>query len=279
MRSFLAALRTLTLPWGVTSSTRIVLDGVNGLIELFNAMNIETGQIDTDGIHLYDDAGNEVVTIARLVGDDRPLVRVQDAQGEAYISMSLDSPGGTDEPILDMVGYTGPGELGIPAHVYANVTGTLGSTARMELEIRAGTGGSAETATIKLRSESTDATIPARILVDKPVIIEGAAGAWKPLTGATGWAVSGNAEYRILPTGMAVFRGRLTGGTNTVGTAVTTALPAADRPATGGPRFTCTPGSGTGTDGIIAVIGGVLTIGRVFSSAAINLDSIFYSTI
>ncbi len=39
MRSFLAALRNLVLPYGTTTGTRIVLDGVNGKIVIYNASN------------------------------------------------------------------------------------------------------------------------------------------------------------------------------------------------------------------------------------------------
>lgn len=39
MRSFLAALRTLVLPYGTTTGRRIVLDGINGIIDIFNSSN------------------------------------------------------------------------------------------------------------------------------------------------------------------------------------------------------------------------------------------------
>ena len=54
MRSLLAALFSLTLPTGQTTGQRIVLDGVNGLIDIFdtaNILRIELGQ--TDGIRLF----------------------------------------------------------------------------------------------------------------------------------------------------------------------------------------------------------------------------------
>lgn len=45
MRSFFAALRSLVLPYGTTSGTRIVLDGVNGIIRIYNSTNDQVGLI------------------------------------------------------------------------------------------------------------------------------------------------------------------------------------------------------------------------------------------
>lgn len=53
MKSFIAALRSLVLPWGRTSGRRIILDGDNGQIAIYNASDIKTGQIDDSGYHLY----------------------------------------------------------------------------------------------------------------------------------------------------------------------------------------------------------------------------------
>lgn len=46
MKSFFASLRSLVLPFGATTGTRIVLDGVNGLIQVYNAANTLVLQID-----------------------------------------------------------------------------------------------------------------------------------------------------------------------------------------------------------------------------------------
>lgn len=54
MKSFIAALRTLVLPWGRTTGTRIVLDGVNGRILIYDASNTLIAEIsptiDPDGL-------------------------------------------------------------------------------------------------------------------------------------------------------------------------------------------------------------------------------------
>lgn len=46
MKSFIAALRTLVLPYGATSGQRIVLDGVNGRIAVYNAAGVQIGILD-----------------------------------------------------------------------------------------------------------------------------------------------------------------------------------------------------------------------------------------
>jgi hypothetical protein len=53
MKSFFAALRSLVLPYGATSGSRIVLDGVNGKITVYNSAGTAIGIIDgTFGIQV-----------------------------------------------------------------------------------------------------------------------------------------------------------------------------------------------------------------------------------
>jgi hypothetical protein len=47
MRSILAALRSLVLPFNAVTGTRIVLDGINGVISVFNSTNREAIRIDS----------------------------------------------------------------------------------------------------------------------------------------------------------------------------------------------------------------------------------------
>lgn len=54
MKSFLAALRNLVLPYGATSGERIVLDSTDGEIDIYNAANVRVVRISPDGIQLYD---------------------------------------------------------------------------------------------------------------------------------------------------------------------------------------------------------------------------------
>jgi hypothetical protein len=52
MRSFIAALRNLTLPFGATSGARIILNGVNGGIQIYNSANVLVIDISSNGIHI-----------------------------------------------------------------------------------------------------------------------------------------------------------------------------------------------------------------------------------
>lgn len=47
MFSFMAALRTLVLPFGTLTGTRIVLDGVNGRISVYDASDLEAIRLDS----------------------------------------------------------------------------------------------------------------------------------------------------------------------------------------------------------------------------------------
>lgn len=57
MRSFLAALRTLVLPFGATSGTRILLDGVNGVIALYDALDARRVWLGQDAGGFGEDDG------------------------------------------------------------------------------------------------------------------------------------------------------------------------------------------------------------------------------
>jgi microcystin-dependent protein len=49
LKSLIASLRSLTLPFGATSGTRIVLDGVNGVIQIYDENNLLRGEIGIVG--------------------------------------------------------------------------------------------------------------------------------------------------------------------------------------------------------------------------------------
>jgi hypothetical protein len=59
MRSFIAALRSLVLPWGATSGARIVLDGVNGRILVYDSNGALAADIIPGyGFEVWDPSGN-----------------------------------------------------------------------------------------------------------------------------------------------------------------------------------------------------------------------------
>lgn len=58
MHSAMAALRTLTLPYGATSGQRIILDGTNGTISVYDTNGVLLFTLSPTGIQVYDTAGN-----------------------------------------------------------------------------------------------------------------------------------------------------------------------------------------------------------------------------
>lgn len=66
MRSFLAALRTLVLPYGRTSGQRIILDGENGKILVYNAANVLIAEVSAPQGFWTKNASNNQVS--KLIG-------------------------------------------------------------------------------------------------------------------------------------------------------------------------------------------------------------------
>lgn len=62
MRSLIAALRSLVLPNGATSGARIVLDGVNGTITIYDSSGVGFVVLSpTDGLRIGDPAGRRII--------------------------------------------------------------------------------------------------------------------------------------------------------------------------------------------------------------------------
>jgi hypothetical protein len=64
MRSIIAALRSLTLPFGATSGARIELDGVNGEIRIYDVDSNLLMTLNSDGFRVYDSDENVRLWIA-----------------------------------------------------------------------------------------------------------------------------------------------------------------------------------------------------------------------
>lgn len=70
MKSSVASLRELTLPFGATSGERIELDGTTGEIRVYDADNNLLIQIDgTDGFQVYDTSGNFRAGLAVILAE------------------------------------------------------------------------------------------------------------------------------------------------------------------------------------------------------------------
>lgn len=78
MRSFIASLRTLTLPYGVTTGQRIVLDGVNGLIKVFDTLNALRFQVQPSNpfLSLYNSSGQAILEANADPSSSDPTLRL-----------------------------------------------------------------------------------------------------------------------------------------------------------------------------------------------------------
>lgn len=99
MKSTLAGIRTLVLPYGATTGARIILDGVNGRILVYNAANVLVEQIDSAGILVNGNNGNFVktaVTGGTAIEYFRPAdltgVPAANISEGAIFASSVDSP-------------------------------------------------------------------------------------------------------------------------------------------------------------------------------------------
>jgi hypothetical protein len=88
MRSFIAALRTLVLPFGATTGRRIVLDGINGLITIFDAGNNERIVIGESGDSIELITG----TVGEATGGQLKAVGVNAGQPDAQAELEIISP-------------------------------------------------------------------------------------------------------------------------------------------------------------------------------------------
>lgn len=118
MRSWIAALRTLVLPWGTTSGQRIVLDGVNGIIEFYGADGSLFLTIDpTTGLTVFSSAAsgsNATTRLSRSTGGAAGALRMSTGRPEestpGFVSVTslagivlrttVTSPRQSDEPSL-----------------------------------------------------------------------------------------------------------------------------------------------------------------------------------
>lgn len=92
MKSFIAALRSLVLPYGRTSGQRIVLDGDNGLIAVYDATNTLAVLIQSAspaGITVYGPSGDFTVADADAVWQSNNGSRVEIVAGALQALMNL----------------------------------------------------------------------------------------------------------------------------------------------------------------------------------------------
>lgn len=228
MRSLIAALRTLTLPWGRTSGKRLVLDGVNGRILVYNASDVETGRVDAD-----------TGFWTRLPNANPALQREGQLRGG---TLEFYRTGG------NVLTYYQENTLGFSLDGIAFATLSWGiDTGAMSINV--------------------------------PLKRQGQG--WTNLGLQNGWGVDLQPQYRLYPDGDVQLRGRISGGTNAVGTVVAT-LPAGYRlpAAQHGARWVCGRGDATAQYGMIQVESdGDLVIAAVPTLASLDLSGIRFSTL
>lgn len=171
MKSFIAALRSLVLPYGAITGARIVLDGVNGRIVVYNAANVAFSQ--TDGIVGFKVTG--AITSFQVTPNGNTFVRsVPDLGG--YLAFSA-IPGFGGVIQLEPENSTVPGLTFSPAQIYVDADESLAVNSRpfMQLTSPAVVGApNLNTSSIVLRGQTnTSVTDDSQIYMNKNLFTDG----------------------------------------------------------------------------------------------------------
>lgn len=251
MRSLFAALRNLVLPAGATSGQRIILDGVNGRIFVYNPDGDLIGWlapsdgVDPAGIPYFAGVGMNPYESSFPTSATRTSITLEANNGRVLFTRNPNGPGATTPFVWDgeIRGYNPNGTVTRGASLYLTAPGTHASDDHMTLIVRSVSSdgateshrldvGPEEFYTNVARSEATR-TAFAGFLVRKTY----SGGAytdegWKNLPLQNGWtAVVGNApQYRLDADGSVYLRGWINNGV-TADNTVFAALPAGYRPA------------------------------------------------
>jgi hypothetical protein len=86
MKSLIASLRSLTLPFGATSGPRIVLNGVLGRIEIYSDAGNLLMTLDDDGLIVYDADGDQRQKIGSISDFSSIVFRDEDGLNPAIIT-------------------------------------------------------------------------------------------------------------------------------------------------------------------------------------------------
>ncbi len=232
MRSFLAALRTLVLPYGTTTGQRIVLDGVNGEIDAYDASNNKSIQIGPGPGILINGTG--VIDITDPVSNKELSMLVQGGAGntpEIVLSGSGTFASGSMSAVIQMddlndqkfrifMGRRGQDDIRAAINQW-DIEATR-NYFRM-------TGYDTDFAT-PVNGWMYDPTPPGAIVP----IVSGAKETWHNVALLNGWANRAGLDplqYRFLPDGTVHLRGTIAGGAAANGTQIGS-VPAPYRPPT-----------------------------------------------
>lgn len=234
MRSFLAALRTLVLPYGTTTGQRIVLDGVNGEIDAYNSSNVKSIQIGPGPI--IDVNGTGVISILDPGTNKELDLMVQGGSGNTpEIMMSGHGTFGTgsmsaviqmddlgDQVFRFFMGQRGQDDSRASINQW-DIAATRNTLKMHGYDV------DLSTATTGWIYDGTAPGAIRALIGDTPETWHNATkqNGWVNRTGATAYDIVG---YRKLPIGNVQLRGSCQSGTGTNGTIVFN-LPAGYRPA------------------------------------------------
>jgi hypothetical protein len=111
VRSFIAGIRRLVLPWGAITGARLVLDGTTGSIQVFNAANELIVSLDANGVEALGTAASGSYVLMNNAGAQaqfslNPAVQVGHTQIPATMEAFFFAPGTNpaleiDSPTVD----------------------------------------------------------------------------------------------------------------------------------------------------------------------------------
>lgn len=128
MKSALAAIRSLVLPYGAISGTRIILDGVNGRIDVYDATNQLVARLDGDGLFIETDDG--YISLSEALG------LLVNADTGSYVR-TFTLPAGTLTGGGAAQAYQPadvPGRAYLPGYVFANSFATQNDAPALQLQ-------------------------------------------------------------------------------------------------------------------------------------------------
>jgi hypothetical protein len=231
MRSFLAALRTLVLPYGKTSGQRIVLDGVNGEIDVYDDTNQKAVAIGPgpevlvtgDGvIDILDPTTNkEAVLMVRGGAGTTPEIMLNGSGtfASGSISMTLQMDDLNDQKFRMFMGRRGQDDSRAAINQW-DIEATRNYFAMNGYDVDFAT---------STHGWMFDPTPPGALVA----LVAGVKETWHDVALLNGWANRAGFDhlsYRIDVTGRVFFRGSIAGGTSVSGTQIGT-VPAGYRPA------------------------------------------------
>lgn len=257
MRSLFAALRTLTLPAGVTSGQRIVLDGINGLILVYDANNdLIAYMAPRSGVEPggkpYDIGMGIIPRNQGVSSNGLTAISLNADSGNIIFSYNPNSgavPFDTDGLIT---GFNPDSDDNENAYLFFAAPATNADGVQMELELdsRSKDGTVGHKARISPNFFASDATANAtrvqiagfleRItMASHSYTVE----TWKNLTYANSYV---GGQYKLFPDGEVRFRANINSGTAGVPIKVAT-IPAGYRPLTYA-EFACARTGGYGSN-------------------------------